>query len=78
MAVANNLNVLKAAREELSLEAQSRISPITSDNLQKVYDDMLRFKATRNSLVPSMIEKIGMQTVVWHGEIHLTLQRKTL
>lgn len=63
MAVANNLNVLKAAREELSLEAQSRISPITSDNLQKVYDDMLRFKATRNSLVPSMIEKIGMQTV---------------
>lgn len=63
MADATNKNILKAVRQELSLEVQNHLPVEVSDNLQSVYDNILNYAPVRNEIVPSLINRIGMQTV---------------
>ena len=63
MADANNKNILKAVKQELSFEVQNHLPVEVSDNLQTVYDNILNFAPVRNEIVPSLINRIGMQTV---------------
>lgn len=63
MANATNANILSALRGELSFEVQNHLPEEVSDNLQTVYDNILNFAPVRNEIVPSMINRIGMQTV---------------
>lgn len=58
-----NTNILRALREELSFEVQNHLPAEISDNLQGVYDTILNYAPVRNEIVPSMINRIGMQTV---------------
>lgn len=63
MADATNKNILRAVRQELSFEAQNHLPVEVSDNLQAVYDNILNYAPVRNEIVPSLINRIGMQTV---------------
>lgn len=63
MADATNKNILKAVKQELSFEVQNHLPVEVSDNLQAVYDNILNFAPVRNEIVPSLINRIGMQTV---------------
>ncbi len=63
MAEATNANILSALRQELSFEVQNHLPEEVSDNLQGVYDSILNYAPVRNAIVPSMINRIGMQTV---------------
>lgn len=58
---ATNVNLLKAAVNEYSLE--NRLSTPTEENLAAVFDDMMNIDKARNALVPSLMQRIGMQTV---------------
>lgn len=63
MADATNKNILKAVKQELSFEVQNHLPVEVSDNLQTVYDNILNFAPVRNEIVPSLINRIAMQTV---------------
>lgn len=63
MADATNKNILKAVKQEVSFEVQNHLPVEVSDNLQTVYDNILNFAPVRNEIVPSLINRIGMQTV---------------
>lgn len=63
MANATNANILSALKQELSFETQNHLPEEVSDNLQGVYDSILNYAPIRNEIVPSMINRIGMQTV---------------
>lgn len=63
MADATNANILSAVKQELSFEVQNHLPEEVSDNLQGVYDSILNYAPVRNEIVPSMINRIGMQTV---------------
>lgn len=63
MADATNKNILKAVKQELSFEVQNHLPVEVSNNLQTVYDNILNFAPVRNEIVPSLINRIGMQTV---------------
>lgn len=63
MANPTNANILRALKQELSFEVQNHLPTEVSDNLQKVYDTILNFAPVRNEIVPSMVNRIGMQTV---------------
>jgi hypothetical protein len=63
MANPTNANILRALKQELSFEVQNHLPSEVSDNLQKVYDTILNFAPVRNEIVPSMVNRIGMQTV---------------
>lgn len=63
MADATNKNILKAVKQELSFEVQNHLPVEVSNNLQNVYDNILNFAPVRNEIVPSLINRIGMQTV---------------
>lgn len=63
MADATNTNILKAVRQELSFEVQKHLPVEVSNNLQNVYDNILDYAPVRNEIVPSLINRIGMQTV---------------
>lgn len=60
---ATNTNILNAVRSELSYEVQNHLPDITSDNISQVYDDILTISPLRNEVVPSLIRRIGLQTV---------------
>lgn len=63
MVKATNANILKAVKQELSFEVQNHLPVEVSDNLQNVYDNILNYAPVRNEIVPSLINRIGMQTV---------------
>lgn len=63
MANPTNVNILRALRQELSFEVQNHLPKEVSDNLQSVYDTILNYAPVRNEIVPSMVNRIGMQTV---------------
>lgn len=63
MANPTNANILRVLKQELSFEVQNHLPTEVSDNLQKVYDTILNFAPVRNEIVPSMVNRIGMQTV---------------
>lgn len=63
MVEATNKNILKAVKQELSFEVQNHLPVEVSDNLQNVYDNILNFAPVRNEIVPSLANRIGMQTV---------------
>lgn len=63
MADATNQNILKAVKQELSFEVQNHLPVEVSNNLQNVYDNIMNFAPVRNEIVPSLINRIGMQTV---------------
>lgn len=63
MANPTNANILRALKQELSFEVQNHLPTEVSDNLQGVYDTILNFAPVRNEIVPSMVNRIGMQTV---------------
>lgn len=63
MANPTNANILRALKQELSFEVQNHLPEEVSDNLQGVYDTILNYAPVRNEIVPSMVNRIGMQTV---------------
>lgn len=63
MANPTNANILRALKQELSFEVQNHLPTEVSDNLHGVYDTILNYAPVRNEIVPSMVNRIGMQTV---------------
>lgn len=58
---ATNVNILNAMRAEYELE--SRIPEATLDNLQQIFTSMMSYSQGRNTIIPSLLERIGLQTV---------------
>lgn len=58
---ATNVNILNAMRSEYELE--NRIPEATLDNLQQIFTDMMSYSQGRNVIIPSLLERIGLQTV---------------
>lgn len=58
---ATNVNILNAMRSEYELE--SRIPEATLDNLQNIFTSMMSYSQGRNTIIPSLLERIGLQTV---------------
>lgn len=60
-AKATNVNILNAMRSEYELE--NRIPEATLDNLQNIFTSMISYSQGRNTIIPSLLERIGLQTV---------------
>lgn len=60
-AKATNVNILNAMRSEYELE--NRIPEATLDNLQNIFTSMMSYSQGRNTIIPSLLERIGLQTV---------------
>lgn len=60
-AKATNVNILNAMRSEYEIE--SRIPEATLDNLQDIFTYMMSYSQGRNTIIPSLLERIGLQTV---------------
>lgn len=58
---ATNVNILNAMRAEYELE--NRIPEATLNNLQQIYTSMMSYSQGRNTIIPSLLERIGLQTV---------------
>lgn len=58
-----NANILQAVVQELNFEVQNHLPENVKNNIQKVYDTMLTNAPVRNAVVPSLINRIGLQTV---------------
>lgn len=58
---ATNVNILNAMRSEYELE--NRIPEVTLDNLQQIFTSMMSYSQGRNTIIPSLLERIGLQTV---------------
>lgn len=58
---ATNVNILNAMRSEYELE--NRIPEATLDNLQNIFTSMMSYSQGRNTIIPSLLERIGLQTV---------------
>lgn len=58
---ATNVNILNAMRSEYELE--NRIPEATLENLQQIFTTMMSYSQGRNTVIPSLLERIGMQTV---------------
>lgn len=58
---ATNVNILNAMRSEYELE--NRIPEATLNNLQQIFTDMMSYSQGRNVVIPSLLERIGLQTV---------------
>lgn len=58
---ATNVNILNAMRAEYELE--NRIPEATLDNLQQIFTSMMSYSQGRNTIIPSLLERIGLQTV---------------
>lgn len=58
---ATNVNILNAMRSEYDLE--NRIPEATLDNLQQIFTSMMSYSQGRNVIIPSLLERIGLQTV---------------
>lgn len=58
---ATNVNILNAMRSEYELE--NRIPEATLDNLQNIFTSMMSYSQGRNTVIPSLLERIGLQTV---------------
>lgn len=58
---ATNVNILNAMRSEYELE--NRIPEATLDNLQQIFTTMMAYSQGRNTVIPSLLERIGLQTV---------------
>lgn len=58
---ATNVNILNAMRSEYELE--NRIPEATLDNLQNIFTSMMSYSQGRNAIIPSLLERIGLQTV---------------
>lgn len=58
---ATNVNILNAMRSEYELE--NRIPEATLDNLQQIFTTMMSYSQGRNTIIPSLLERVGLQTV---------------
>lgn len=58
---ATNVNILNALRAEYELA--NRIPEATLDNLQQIFTSMMSYSQGRNTIIPSLLERIGLQTV---------------
>lgn len=58
---ATNVNILNAMRSEYELE--NRIPEATLSNLQQIFTTMMSYSQGRNTVIPSLLERIGLQTV---------------
>lgn len=58
---ATNVNILNAMRSEYELD--NRIPEATLDNLQQIFTSMMSYSQGRNVIIPSLLERIGLQTV---------------
>lgn len=61
MAKATNVNILNAVRSEYELE--NRIPAATVDNLSNIFDAMMSYNQGKNVIIPSLLERVGLQTV---------------
>lgn len=60
---ATNENIIKAVRADASMDFQTRIPEVVSNNLQTVYDALMSYAPARNEFVNTLITRIGLQTV---------------
>lgn len=58
-----NENLVAAARNAISMDASSRISEMTQDELSAVYDQMESYDWIRNAMEGALVSQIGLQTV---------------
>ena len=61
MAKATNVNILNAVRSEYDLE--NRIPAATRDNLSEIFSTMMSYNQGKNVIIPSLLERVGLQTV---------------
>lgn len=58
---ASNVAILNAMRSEYELE--NRIPAATLDNLSEIFTTMMSYSQGKNVIIPSLLERIGLQTV---------------
>ena len=61
MAKATNVNILNAVRSEYELE--NRIPAATLENLSQIFTSMMSYSQGKNVIIPSLLERVGLQTV---------------
>lgn len=61
MSKATNVNILNAVRSEYELE--NRIPAATQDNLSQIFTTMMSYNQGKNVIIPSLLERVGLQTV---------------
>lgn len=60
-AKASNVAILKAMRSEYELE--NRLPEVTQSNLSEIFKAMMNYSQGKNQIIPSLLERIGLQTV---------------
>lgn len=58
-----NANILSAVRSTLGYEVQNHMPKDISDNIQRVYSDIMEIQPLRNAIVPALVQRIGLQTI---------------
>ena len=58
-----NANILSAVRSTLGYEVQNHMPEDISDNIQRVYSDIMEIQPLRNAIVPALVQRIGLQTI---------------
>ena len=59
----NNVNLIKAAIQQMPVAYRDRIPEVTQANLDKVYDAIWGYEPARNAFIGALVGVIGMQTV---------------
>ena len=58
---ASNVAILNAMRSEYELE--NRLPKVTQSNLSEIFTAMMSYSQGKNQIIPSLLERIGLQTV---------------
>lgn len=58
---ASNVAILNAMRSEYELE--NRLPEVTQSNLSEIFTTMMSYSQGKNQIIPSLLERIGLQTV---------------
>lgn len=58
---ASNVAILNAMRSEYDLE--NRLPEVTKTNLSEIFTAMMSYSQGKNQIIPSLLERIGLQTV---------------
>lgn len=58
---ASNVAILNAMRSEYELE--NRLPVVTNSNLSEIFTAMMSYTQGKNQIIPSLLERIGLQTV---------------
>lgn len=62
-ATPSNINILNSLRETMSLTYQDRIPVAVQDNINNIYDTLMKYQPLRNCLADALVKQIGLITI---------------